>query len=420
MTQTEKNGRLDGRGAERVTFICDQAVDIHFPAHFRDVYLDRLPYEGWSTQVFARVNNPASPIARELGARPDTTLSVKPSKGRLARPLAVLRGFADLWRRFRNTELGRSDVYVVHNDPFSGWLAWLWARRTGARFVYRITHLNPETVAERGGMWRLVGGGVAFLRDALINRSDLLVPMSQRMAETLGNRTRVAKSRIVAIASCVELPVKGKESPHCQTLKSDVAALMTASLCKKWAVYVGTLNPGRNLSFLVDIVARLSEKMPEIGLLVLGVSSRPEYLARIQDYARKRGMYDRIVWHPPVPEDCLPDIIALADVGLSPFPLNQIYVNNSPVKVLEYLRSGIPVVSSAVPDAETVIAGCGLGIVADNTPESFAAAVVQLMDAPSCAETSGAARVWLSEHRSIAACTRQWLMVLETALEQTS
>ncbi len=48
------------------------------------------------------------------------------------------------------------------------------------------------------------------------------------------------------------------------------------------------------------------------------------------------------------------------DVGINPFPINEVTLNANPLKVREYLAAGLPVVSSRIPEVE-VLGQCTIG-----------------------------------------------------------
>lgn len=65
------------------------------------------------------------------------------------------------------------------------------------------------------------------------------------------------------------------------------------------------------------------------------------------------------------------------DVALIPFPVTEVTLNANPLKAREYLASGLPVVSTAIPEVEA-IGHCLIG----RTPEEFVARIREALAAP--------------------------------------
>jgi len=71
--------------------------------------------------------------------------------------------------------------------------------------------------------------------------------------------------------------------------------------------------------------------------------------------------------------------IASADIGLSPFPTDSIVRTNAPIKTLEYMSVGTPVVASRTPDQEEVLSDSGAGIAVDYEIEEFSESINNLL-----------------------------------------
>ena len=381
-----------------------------------------LREKGWRTALFVFAQNPEGSAALELSERGDVLLAVKGGMGLLRRlQLALLLPWR-LSRLFREGALGRADIYVVHNDPVLAAVTWWHARRQGVPFVYRITHLTPESFAAEGGVAkRVVGGVAAWARNRLLKRCDVIVPMSPEMSRALEMRTGIAASTMRPVTSMVEAePAQEGRANDCAEAVEAVKTAMADRPAAHWLVYLGTLNPGRGLTFLIDTLREVRHLGYDAGLLVLGIAQRPEYRERLEDYAATRGVKDHCVWAPPVPEMCLRPVLAATDVGVSPFPPDPIMRNNSPLKTLEYIRGGIPVVASPIPDNEDVLAASGAGLIAQHDPSAFARAVAELLEESRDQRQYrvNGARHWLAGNRDLAVAAEQWDMILRDVLSQ--
>jgi glycosyltransferase involved in cell wall biosynthesis len=113
--------------------------------------------------------------------------------------------------------------------------------------------------------------------------------------------------------------------------------------------FVGTLKPWHGLDGLLDAFASLATALPRARLLLIGDGPERSALA---DRASRAGIAGHITWTGAVAPEQVPSLLAGADVGVAPYPrLPDFYF--SPLKVLEYMAAGLPVVASrsgSLPD----------------------------------------------------------------------
>ena len=104
------------------------------------------------------------------------------------------------------------------------------------------------------------------------------------------------------------------------------------------AGYVGVLDERLDL----DLIAGMAELLPEWEIRMIGpvIKIDPATLPQAPN----------ITYYGQQPYDTLPGHMAELDVALMPFALNEATRSISPTKTLEYLASGLAVVSTRVPD----------------------------------------------------------------------
>jgi glycosyltransferase involved in cell wall biosynthesis len=122
-------------------------------------------------------------------------------------------------------------------------------------------------------------------------------------------------------------------------------------------LHQGAPAPDRGCDVLVDAVARV----PEARLVFLG-DPEPGYGEELQRRVRALGVEDRVSLLSSVPLDELLAFTAEADVGVT---LLQDTCENHrlalPNKLFEYVAAGVPVLASALPEAQRVIESYGIG-----------------------------------------------------------
>jgi glycosyltransferase involved in cell wall biosynthesis len=114
--------------------------------------------------------------------------------------------------------------------------------------------------------------------------------------------------------------------------------------------FLGTLKPWHGIGLLVRAFERLRRKVPSAHLLVIGDGpTRP-----LVEEAMHEAGPDSVTLTGSVAHDEVPGWLALADVGVAPYPhLDEFYF--CPLKVIEYLAAGLPVVASDIGELPRLV-----------------------------------------------------------------
>lgn len=118
----------------------------------------------------------------------------------------------------------------------------------------------------------------------------------------------------------------------------------------------------------IDLLVHVAKRFPGASLVMLGKAtmdvSRLEALSNVHLLGRKTY-------------ESLPAYSKGFDVALIPFPISEVTLNANPLKAREYLASGLPVVSTAIPEVE-VLGLCRIG----KDPEHFADEIEAALRSP--------------------------------------
>ncbi len=124
-----------------------------------------------------------------------------------------------------------------------------------------------------------------------------------------------------------------------------------------FAVYVGSVQSRVDLTLLAELVRRV----PGLPVVVAGPADLPTAAALTEA---------GVQWLGPVPVGQVPGLLRRAAVGLIPHRVDALTDSMDPMKVLEYLAAGLPVVATPVP-----LSVSSLRLHRAATAEEFAAAV---------------------------------------------
>ena len=140
-------------------------------------------------------------------------------------------------------------------------------------------------------------------------------------------------------------------------------------------IYQGAVNKGRGLEQLIGALPEL----PEYNVIVAGGG---DLLGKIKDMVRSAGLSERVYFTGKVPFEELKWYTAQAMVGISleqDIGLNYRY--SLPNKLFDYMRAGLPVVASDLPEISRLVRRSGSGIlVSDFSPDSLAGVFRKLLE----------------------------------------
>lgn len=278
---------------------------------------------------------------------------------------------------------GPFHILQVRDDPAMAYVTWRLAKKLKLPFVYQISHLKEEETmmyAQMGiygsPLKNKIQGKVGFmLRNFFLQRAELVFPISDQMRETL-THYGIPRKRMVTLPEGVDTSIIPAE--YDDTAKEIRNKLGLEG--KKVLIYVGTLNRFRQLDLLLRALKQARELVPDVHLLVVGGGKVANDLSWLKKTADELGVKNSVDFTGRVPRSEVPGYIRTADIGLSPFPPNRVLINNSPIKILEYLALEIPCVASNIPSQRQVIEESQGGLCVSHTEEEFAKAITKLLN----------------------------------------
>jgi len=144
-------------------------------------------------------------------------------------------------------------------------------------------------------------------------------------------------------------------------------------------VYMGSLDERWGVDLSIRAMPLLRSQMPEIRLLIAGSGPAEQ---RLRQLAQSLGLGDRISFKGFVPYVDLPNLLSRADIGIATSRDDIFRRYASPLKIVEYMAAGLPVICSGGGEAEQMIGESGAGINIPFEPEAFARAVQSMWASP--------------------------------------
>ena len=343
-------------GAQRRVLGLDaQVVVSGFPAFARGRDED-LVTEGWGPDQHVAVHEPppSRVPARLLGLqRP--TLGLAPQAER-----AYTAGLA------RVVDRVRPDVVHAHHPAFVGRAAARVARQRGLPFVYELRCFNGDYDLDTRNPYLLARGRRQnALEVALARRADVAVTIADGLAGRLvGGGTD--PDRTVVVRNAVDLGLFTPRDPQPAGLQ-DPEVLRVG--------YATTFEAVEGLDTLVEAAGLASERLrldggPRLQVELLGTGRDADRVAAL---VRAQGLDDVVLLPGFVPAGTVRDRYAGWDLFVVPRrPDAAVAALTTPLKPLEALAVGLPVLSSDLPALRELLGAFDGVRFAEATPQRLA------------------------------------------------
>ncbi len=118
----------------------------------------------------------------------------------------------------------------------------------------------------------------------------------------------------------------------------------------------------------VDLIAAVARRLPHVSIVMLGKIAMDVSVLRALPNVHLLGHRSY---------QSLPSYCRGFDAAMIPFPISEVTLSSSPLKAREYLAAGLPVISTAIPEVES-LTSCRIG----RTPDEFAAHTLQALSSP--------------------------------------
>jgi glycosyltransferase involved in cell wall biosynthesis len=279
----------------------------------------------------------------------------------------------------------RYDVIHVHTMPDFLVFSAIGPKLFGARVVLDVHDLMPELYASkfRNGESHWVIRLIKAAERWSIGFADRAIAVHEPQRKALVGRVKNEQK----FSILMNLPDPALFSPRSEPPRS----------AKFKLIYHGMVGSRHGLDVAVRAVALARHDIPELELQVFGDG---DYFPRVRELVHELGVEDNVRLEQglvPV-EDLLP-AIRDANVGIVPILDDPFTRFMLPVKLLEYVAVGVPVIASATDTIRSYFDESTVCLCAPGDPDDLAARIVDLYrDSAKREAFAAAARAFTAEH----------------------
>lgn len=141
-------------------------------------------------------------------------------------------------------------------------------------------------------------------------------------------------------------------------------------------LYHGQLHSCQYVRLFIQAIAIISRDKSNGSLKFMIMGSGSD-LGSLKTFAEEQGVMGEVIFTDFVPHADVPHYIAAADICVAPFEDNEVTRCKSPLKIVEYLASGKPIVASDVGEVRNMVEGAG-ELVPPGDPEALAQGILKV------------------------------------------
>lgn len=139
-------------------------------------------------------------------------------------------------------------------------------------------------------------------------------------------------------------------------------------------VFIGQIAPWSGIEEMLAAMALLAGEMPDCRLALYGPADHA-YRAVIEARIRDLGLTAAVSWPGECPRAQVIAALGRASVGLASFRAHPLRIHAAPLKLLEYMAAGLPVIALEGSETGDMVTRTGTGLCCATTPAGIAAAL---------------------------------------------
>ena len=253
--------------------------------------------------------------------------------------------------------------YIHAQTSVGGIIAFFVAKFYGKKYIYDINGLLAEEYAD-AGIWRrgsAIFKIVSYFEKRVIFHADGIIPLSNRFAENIKNERYIPYKKSYWNYQVIPSHVDMGRFKAGDFKKVNLKERQDLN-GKFILIYVGSVGTWYMLGEMLDFFNVMKNTMPASVFLIVSHADKNI----IKKEVHKKGMKEEDVLVTEALPDEMPGYLSLADAAIS--FIKPVFSKEacSPIKLGEYLASGLPVIiNSNVGDTEKLIRDSRCGVVID-------------------------------------------------------
>lgn len=262
----------------------------------------------------------------------------------------------------------KPDIVLLYSVSITGLPAVIICKALGIPFVFRAIDIYHQLYPTQIGRFIL-----KTCESIAYKYANAIISTNSRMNSYVQNYLRDLNSlkKCTIIDHGVDCHHFKKEHNTIQTKRN-----LNITDNETVVVFLGTTYDFAQLPQVIDKTLRTA-KTSIIKFLIIGAGESDEALRELifaNDY------FDKVVLTGMKDYNELPALLSVSDIAICPFSINNITRDIIPIKILQYLASGLPTICTPMPDVVSKFPSMESGIIftKDDSEEEFSKTIIEL------------------------------------------
>lgn len=249
--------------------------------------------------------------------------------------------------------------------------------------------LHCRFLSKVGRFITKVGMSIAYfwLKKIILPQVKQIVVVSRALKSVVVERWGVPSSRVSVVPNAVNIQ---KFNP---SLNGSEVRRRYKLDAKHIILFIGEIAPWQGLDHLLIALSQVVRREPSATAVIVGgvKGVHQKYLNYLLSITEKIGLKNHVMFTGMRPYQEIPYIISAADVAVAPFiKLEEGSLGFSPLKILEYMAVGKPIVATKVSHIEEILQDGTDALLVDFSPEEMAKAILKILRDKALSERLGA------------------------------
>ncbi|WP_027626899.1 glycosyltransferase family 4 protein [Clostridium lundense] len=298
----------------------------------------------------------------------------------------------------------KQDVVITESPPlFLGWSGYVIAKKIGAKFIFNVSDLWPESAVKLGVLNnKLFITMSTWLEEFCYRKAAAVTGQTQGIVDNIVQRG-FGKDKVHLITNGVDTEFFKKENRD-ESFRKEIGVENKFAVC-----YAGIHGIAQGLEVIINAAEILKDEK-DIQFVFIG--DGPEKASLINMVEEKN--LSNVTFLPMQLKPKMPRIIASMDATVIPLKKLDLFKGALPSKMFEALSSELPIVLAVEGEAEKLINNAKAGIVVEpENSKEIAEAVLTLAKDVELRKTLGSnGRKYVMEHYSRESITRKLEKIL--------
>ena len=236
--------------------------------------------------------------------------------------------------------------------------------------IFHPFHLAPSAAVACAKKLKIPS--IIKIDDAIYEKSTGLKSIQRKIEKIMNAKTLQNSSKILVVNEEVKkivIDYYNIQNEKILVIPNGVEISLfkgTKTYDKKLVLFSGAMYHHRGIDVLLEVAPKVIEKVPKVEFILLGDGDE---MNKLKNIVNQKNITKNIIFKGWINRDKIPQELKNASIGIGPLKLTAVTKNALPIKVLEYMASGLPIIAKRGTLPKDILDDGKNGFFIDNVKE---------------------------------------------------